>query len=184
MMSVSEGIEKEKALVQSFFKETLDLEFYDLRRTYAKFRLRAVDGIPVKSTILMDFYNDRVYMPINTRENYAGKLDVFIMGQIWPGKESCIGSYSQEYSKDAFHRRAENRHSIVDFVTQASSFVFERYNNSSGLLRRVNDPAYAKEQCLIHLGRKVPSLDAQIRSATLSVKPEGGKGHKPTEHER
>lgn len=173
-MSLQESIQREAEQLKSFFKENIELAEYDLRHTYMQFRLKAVDGIPVKSKILLDFYNDRTYMPMDARQNYAGKLDVFIMGQLFPGKESCIGSHSIPFSKSDFQNRANNKISIVDFVQQASAYMYEPYNAHSGRLVRSSDPEYAVKRCLEHLGRKA-SLDNQISDAKAFSKPSSSK---------
>ena len=173
--SLEESIEREKAVLQSFFQEKLDLEFYDLRHTYAQFRLRAVDDIPVKSKILLDFYDDKAYLPMNARTNYVGKLDVFIMGHLFPSKESCIGSHNISFSKFAYQNRENVKLSVIDFVREASAFKFEKYNNVSGVLRKTDDLEYADQRCMAHLGRALPSLKDRIQETSLHIAEKASK---------
>lgn len=173
--TIEEGIEREKSVLQSFFQEKLDLDFYDLKHTYAQFRLRAVDGIPVKSEIHMNFYNDKTYLPSDMRADYAGVLKIFIMGEIFHGKKTCIGSYSQQFSKTAFDGREKNRLSFISCMKEASSYKYFPYNSVSGVLRKVDDPDYANAKCMEHLGRSMehPSLAQQVEAAALKA----AKGH-------
>ncbi len=151
-MAINDMIQEECKVLQSFFKEDLEFEFYDLRHTYAQFRLKSVSGHPVNSKILMDFYDDKIYMPASSRENYQGKLDVFIMGEIYADKESCIGSYSRPFTRSEYSERTDNPISIVDFVREASGYEYVPYNSVSGHMVHSKDPAAVRQSCLHHLG--------------------------------
>ena len=152
-MTVEEIIQKDMEELQSFFVEDIELVAHDLRHTYTQFRLKAIDGVPVKSKILLDFYDDMIYMPLTARQGYAGKLDIFIMGEIFKGKEGCIGRNTITYTNRSYADRAKNKLSMVEFVRSASGFKMHYYNAVSGVLKKVDDAAYAAQRCREHLGR-------------------------------
>ena len=78
MVSINEGIEREKQEVAGMFTENLDLKFYDMSRTYCTFKVESVNGVKPTGTLLVSFYDDYAYISDREmREGYAGKLTVF-----------------------------------------------------------------------------------------------------------
>lgn len=77
MSSISDGIEREKKSVQAFFTENVELEFYDMSRTYCTFKVTGVNGIKPEGTLLVSFYDDLAYISDrDLRDGFAGKLTV------------------------------------------------------------------------------------------------------------
>ena len=69
---------EDKKEIKNLVKEDIELDFSSLQHTYAEFKVTSIDNKKVDKDIVVYFYYDLIYMPIDSRpEDYKGKFVLY-----------------------------------------------------------------------------------------------------------